>query len=204
MAHRRSFGRGRGISQSQRRKKLWAAFNAPAVDSGGQGTLSQLVLNFDPPTLPVGSTPGSSSFASFTFVSGKSPGLIDPESTIMRIRGSLIQDKNSADSATGEFNTFAFGMGVMETTAASTPTLPNPATALGAGWDGWMFYRSISTSILDAEASIVDVKAMRKVQSGYSLFFVYGQEYNSRLDAVSTIAVTGLAQLTARGLFLLP
>ncbi len=203
MAHRRGTFR-RGISQSQRRKKLWGSFNVFATDSAGQGSLTQLIMNFDPPTIPVGAAAGTSSFAAFQFEASKTFGKIDAESTLMRIRGSLNQDKNSVDSATGEFNTFAFGMGVMESTAVAGAALPNPATRSGADWDGWMFYRSINTSILDANASIIDVKAMRKIQSGYSFFMIYGQEYNSRLDAVSTVAVTGLAQMSGRGLFLLP
>ncbi len=203
MAHRRGTFR-RGISQSQRRKKLWSSFSVFPTDSGGSGTIPGLVMNFDPPTIPVGSAAGTNSAFGYVFPAQNDAISIPPESTVLRIRGSLNQDKNTADSATGEFNTFAFGIGVMETGAAFLASFPNPATRLGSDWDGWMFYRSIFTGILDANASVADVKAMRKLQSGYSLVFVYGQEYNSRLDAVSTIAVTGLAQLTARGLFLLP
>jgi len=202
MAHRRSFGRGRGISQSQRRKKLWASFNAGAQTAAGQGLVAQLTLNFVPPPIPVGSATGTSSFAGFAFDASKDREDIDPESTILRIRGSLLIDKNSQIG--GEFSNFAFGIGVMETTAVQTPALPNPATRNGADWDGWMFYRSINTAILDAEGSIVDVKAMRKIESGYSMFFIYGQEYSSRDESVSTAEVAGSAQCSARGLFLLP
>jgi len=200
---RRAF-RGRGISQSQRRKKLWAPFAALPTTSGGAaiGTTPGNIVNFSLPTIPAGSAPGAS--ASLGFVYDAAVDGIDPESTILRIRGSLFQDKNSVSSASGEFTTFAFGIGVLELGAAGLGAWPNPATPAGAEWDGWMFYRSINTSILDAEGTILDVKAMRKVQSGYSMIFVYGSQYTSSVNANLVADLDGAAQLTARGLFLLP
>jgi len=68
-----------------------------------------------------------------------------------------------------------------------------------------MFYRSINTSILDAEAAIIDVKSMRKIESGYSLFFAYGAYAMTTDDAtIGSVAAASTSLITARGLFLLP
>jgi len=56
---------------------------------------------------------------------------------------------------------------------------------------------------LDAEAAIIDVKSMRKIQSGYSLLLVAGT-YSASTDDSPISAAAISTQLTARGLFLLP
>ncbi len=66
-----------------------------------------------------------------------------------------------------------------------------------------MFYRSINSGILDAASTVVDVKAMRKLQSGYSMIFVSGMHAATFDDSdASTSAIA--TQITVRGLFLLP
>jgi len=200
---RRAF-RGRGISQSQRRKKTWGAFIAPASNEGGESPAGILAttLNFD---LSVGATLASpqQQAVGFFFGPGDIAGLA-AESTLLRLRGSLNMTKNSV--GTGVSNvTHAFGIAVVESTNVDTSPVkfPNPADPIGAQWDGWMFYRSINTSILDAEAAIIDVKSMRKIQSGYSLLLVAGT-YSASTDDSPISAAAISTQLTARGLFLLP
>jgi len=119
----------------------------------------------------------------------------------MRIRGSLNMQKNTIVAL--ETTNFAVGFGVMETGAAAQAAFPNPATPEGADWDGWMFYRSLNSAIVDAASTIIDVKAMRKVQSGYSLVFVCGSDRASSDDSNVTAPAIA-AQLNARILFLLP
>jgi len=191
MAHRRgSFvGRG-GISQSQRRKKAWGGFSV--ADSPTDVVTQLIELNV---TLPGVSTP-EEAVQGVAFTSG-----IPEESTLMRVRGSLLLTKSDFTGPLRE--TFAFGIGVLETGAALLGSFPNPASPSGANWDGWMFYRSLTTAILDAEASIMDVKSMRKIQSGYSLVFVLGGHAMTTDDSVPSVS-GGNAQIIARGLFLLP
>jgi len=209
MARRASF-RGRGISQSQRRKKAWSALSGPAVgqDLTGQGPFTP-TLNYQ---IAAGTTDafglGADALA-FTVESGQLEGDIPQEATILRIRGSLILNKNVTDVGNTPpisdqgIDTFAFGIGVMETGATRLGAFPNPATPDGSDWDGWMFYRSINSAVLDAEGSIIDVKAMRKVQSGQTLIMVAGVQSAMYDNAVGTLA--GLsAALTARILLLLP
>ncbi len=200
MAHRRGSFR-RGISESQRRKKVWSPFSGPTVES-------DLVSSGDPTNTlrfisSVGATltsPQSSLFG-FVFDTGFAE-LIEAESTLLRIRGSLQMDKNSAGSTLQQ--TFAFGIGVMETGAAQQIAFPNPSTPAGSNWDGWMFYRSVDTGILDATGAIVDVKSMRKIQSGMSLVFAYGATETNTTVGGAAAAPALNAQFTARGLFLLP
>ena len=205
MAHRGSFRRS-GISQSQRRKKTWGAFTAPTTTAFGSSPagVQSTTLSFNA-SLPLnGLTSPQETAAAFAFDTDSIEG-IDPESTLMRLRGSLNMEKNSISSV--EVENHAFGIAVVETTntLGANPKFPNPANPAGAQWDGWMFYRSINSAILDAEGSIVDVKSMRKIQSGYSLIFVVGAYISMSDDTVFGVTTfTVAAQLTARGLFLLP
>lgn len=208
MAHRRGSFR-RGVSQSQRRKKLWAAFSSEAigVDLSVEG-LPSGILNFQ--TTPNNAVGEFSTSLGYVFPSGKSAGQIDPESTILRIRGTLELQKNTVDVGStppvaGEENVqFAFGIGVMESSAANLGAFPNPALPSGSDWDGWMFYRSQNQGALDANAGIVDVKAMRKIQSGYTLFFVMGL-HAVAYDSTTVTTAVGLAGFfQGRGLCLLP
>jgi len=201
MAHRRGSFRGRGISESQRRKKLWNAFSAGAVDDTIQGTVQQTTLNFAA-TGVLAPASGDSAAVAFVFDAGNAAGNIAPESTLMRIRGSLNIDKNTV-TATDLLNV-AFGIGVMESGAANQSAFPIPSSAAGSDWDGWMFYRSLNSAVADATGSMVDVKAMRKIQSGYSLFFVVSATIVSFDDGAPAANINFDAQFTGRGLFLLP
>jgi len=162
MAHRRgTFGRGRGISQSQRRKKMWVNVNASLVDAAG-GDL------FIPALSPAASLTSvflpSSLNESFR------------ESTILRIRGYVDMPK-STPTALALTTVFAFGIGIVSDEAAglgSTGAVPNPATITGQDWDGWMFLRTSSQIALDITGTVVDIKAMRKWKSGDSLIFAFG------------------------------
>jgi len=195
MAHRRFRS---GISQSQRRKKVWAAFQTLANADGQLSTELTLILNFDATPLTVGAV----SSAAIGYVFGQDS--IDKESTLMRTRGALQMQKNEVDNAAGGDQTvFAFGIGVMETGAATLGAFPNPASPAGAVWDGWMFYRSQNQGAVDANAGIVDVKSMRKIQSGYSLIMVMGVHTVSN-DGSPPANVPMDGFFTGRGLFLLP
>jgi len=196
MAHRGSFRGGRGISESQRRKKVWNTFSAFAQDDVVVASFPSPTLNFDAPIAGAASPAGQ--VVSYVFSAQQA---VPAESTIMRIRGSLNLQKTTI-SAT-EIITFAFAIGVMETGAALTfGAIPNPASTNGANWDGWMFYRSQLGDNIDAASTIIDVKSMRKIQSGYSLVLAMGSEAVTFGDqATSAPAIVG--QFTARGLFLL-
>jgi len=200
MAHRR--GRISRISDSQRRKKLWVSVGAAARDDVQAATFISPTLNFDSPLVAGQPSPAANQFSYVFGTALDVTGSIPPESTILRIRGSLNMPKNSIGA--NDIETQAFGIGIMESNAALTPgAIPNPANVLGADWDGWMFYRSINTAILDAEASIIDVKSMRKVQSGYSLVITAGAESITFDDSVVSTPIIA-AQLTVRMLLLLP
>jgi len=199
MAHRRGSFRPR-ISDTQRRKKLWVGFNALASDGQNQGTDTTLLLSFQTPSSVIVGNVAESS-AGFFFPTGKTAGFIDSESTLLRIRGSLELPKIT--QVANEYTVVAFGIGVLETGAATKGAAPNPASPTGAGWDGWMFYRSQYQGALDANAGIVDVKAMRKIQSGYSLVFVLGLHVTTD-DGIPPAQSSVGGFFSARGLFLLP
>ncbi len=187
MAHRRGSFRGRsgGISETQRRKKAWIDMNAQAAIgndiSGGQ---------LFPPAVVA---PGDSvSILQFPSQAGFQ------ESTILRIRGNVNVPKSAyADSANTDV--FAFGIGIVSDQAAEASAVPNPATATGYDWDGWLFLRQSDAPPVDSVGTIVDVKAMRKWKSGDSIVFVAG---------LATSAAAGVAGqsfgFSLRGLFLLP
>jgi len=198
MAHRRSF-RGRGISDSQRRKRVWGAFSSLAADATQSGTEPNLLIRFFTSVVIAGDV--AQAFTGAVFPALNSPGQILPESTILRIRGSVELPKNVILAA--EYTTSAFGMGVMEAGAALQGAFPNPASPEGANWDGWMFYRTQQQGALDANAGIVDVKAMRKIESGYALVMVMG---NYSVTDDGTVPVGGAIDgfFSGRGLFLLP
>jgi len=77
--------------------------------------------------------------------------------------------------------------------------VPNPATATGYDWDGWLFLRQSDQATVEAQATIVDVKAMRKWKSGDSIVFVAGLATND----VAGVSGPGFG-FSLRGLFLLP
>jgi len=81
--------------------------------------------------------------------------------------------------------------------AAAALAVPNPATATGYDWDGWMFLRQGNSAALEPNAEIVDVKAMRKWKSGDSIVFVAG------FSGLGT-PTNQVFPFSLRGLFLLP
>jgi len=181
----RSF-RSRGISDTQRRKKAWIDMNVQAangIDQSGGGFRPSDIIG------------AGDSTAILQFPS--QPGFI--ESTILRIRGTLNVPKSSY-SNTAAMNTInCFGIGVVSDQAASAGAVPNPATATGYDWDGWLFLRQASSEPLEPNSEIVDVKAMRKWQSGDSIIFVAGFSTSDPGGATAVITTFSL-----RGLFLLP
>jgi len=195
MAHRRSF-QGRGISQAQRRKKSWIAFKAPCNDGllFGDNTLT---IRFSAPAGALLTSPQGQTVGFFSEI-----GEFPDEGTLMRIRGSLNLPKNTVGG--GSCQNFAFGIGVMERTAAELGAVPNPASPEGAEWDGWMSYRTMNSSVVDAAGSIVDVKSMRKIQSGYALIVVVGSHETTTSVGGAASAPAIEAEFSARGLFLLP
>jgi len=200
MAHRRSF-RGRGISESQRRKKSWIQVTGPPTDGVLVGSSQTPNLQFNivtqvPATNPVG--------ASIGFISDPVLDKVPPESTILRLRGSVNLPKNQFTGV--EVQTFAIGIGVMESTAAALGAFPNPATPEGGAWDGWMFYRSQQQGALDSNAGIVDVKSMRKVQSGQSIIIVFGEAIATTDDTIPPFigGAQSKAEMNLRALILLP
>jgi len=173
----------RGISETQRRKKAWIDMNpGPALgfDSSGGAIIPPDVVG-GVPTVAVLAFPSQSGFL---------------ESTILRIRGNIKIPKSTYVEG-AQSKVFAFGIGIVSDDAATALAVPNPATATGYDWDGWMFLRQGATEALEPNAEIVDVKSMRKWKSGDSIVFVAG------LSGAS--AQTGIAfEFSLRGLFLLP
>jgi len=186
MAHRRSF-RGRSTSDSQRRKKSWFTVGGFSEDIAG--------FTLSPPTL---ASPGSSLQLLSTDGFGASPSIL--ESTILRIRGFLDIPKSDYDENAANATTVrAFGIGLVTNEAAQSAAVPNPATVLGAEWDGWMFLRSSTQVALDITGTLLDVKAMRKFETGMSLVFVAG----AATDLPAGV-IPGLYKCNPRLLFLLP
>ncbi len=190
MAHRRGSFRGRsGISDAQRRKKSWTGFG---VENNVETGL----------TISTGDTGGvaGSSLGLLIVSSANGAGLGFLEGTLIRMRGSVEIPKSTTPGFGGNSGTtVAVGIGFASDEAALAGAVPNPAESLGADWDGWMFYRSQMQGNLDANSGVMDVKSMRKWQSGNSLIIVAG---------VSTSLVAGASDQTIsmliRGLFLLP
>jgi len=187
MAHRRGTFRGRGgVSQSQRRKKMWVNVNPNATDDIAGGELD----------IPAGVAPGN------TFTSVFLPSTLNEsfrESTILRIRGWLDLEKSTITDP--PVTVFAFGICMVSDEAAglgSTGSVPNPATISGQDWDGWMFLRSSTQAPVDITGTILDVKAMRKWQSGQSVLFGFGRAS----DAATPTA--GVCKFNVRMLLLLP
>jgi len=198
MARGRSF-RSRGISDSQRRKKSWIQVTGPTIGTDGVvGTQQTPNMTLVIPTTGLVATPIGSSIG---LISDPVLDKVPPESTILRIRGSVNLPKNTigANSVTN----FAIGIGVMEATAAALGAFPNPATPDGGAWDGWMWYRSQQTGALDANASVFDVKSMRKVQSGSAIIIVAGGFITDSAGATQNLAET-VVNVNLRALILLP
>ena len=142
--------------------------------------------------------------SSFGLVSDPVLDKVPPESTLLRLRGSVNMPKNVAAAPAGvENENFAVGIGVMEIGAALLGAFPNPASPEGGAWDGWMWYRSQQQGNLDANSGIVDIKSMRKVQSGSSIIFV-GGTFAARSDDQASGTTEANIQINLRALILLP
>jgi len=198
MAHRRP--RGRGISQAQRRKKSWVTLHAPAV--GSSGATDGLNLTNSLRFVISGTAPTEPTQAKSVGFFSTAADLIPPEATILRIRGSVDMPTNTNTDT--DIFTFAMGIGVLESSAAALGAFPNPADPIGAAWDGWMWYRSVQDTVLDSAGATFDVKSMRKVQSGYSLIVVFGAHLTTSDSSIPSPGITGIANLSARALILLP
>jgi len=200
MARARSF-RSRGISEAQRRKKSWIQVTGPTVSADG----SNISLTQNPNlVLPLAAgAPVSDTFAdSIGVFSDPDLDKIPAESTLLRLRGSVNLPKNN--SGANEVTNIAIGIGVMESGAAALGAFPNPATPEGGAWDGWMFYRSQQQGNLDANSGVVDIKSMRKVQSGSSVIIVFGRYISSADGSVVSAPSATSAQINLRALILLP
>ena len=175
MVRSRSF-RGRGISDSQRRKKTWisakVALGAPVA---GDAAFTTGIVIETPATTDIGDI-GNAGFA-LIFAGGSGEGdevsSLPEESTILRARGSLLYPNNnvseSAQAPSAQTTTYSFGFGVTDVRSLVGGTVLGPI--VDADWDGWMFLRQSGLKPLDGNATMVDVKAMRKIQSGDALFF---------------------------------
>jgi len=186
MANRSRSTFRRGISETQRRKKAWIDMNpGPAIgeDLSGGAIFAPSHVGADE-GVTVLQFPSQAGFL---------------ESTILRIRGSLLVPKSSYSSSAFGTEITAFGIGIVSDEAAAASAVPNPATATGYDWDGWMFVRQAATTPVDPAGEVVDIKSMRKWQSGQSIVFVAG---------TATSNVAGMAgsniSMSLRGLFLLP
>jgi len=141
-------------------------------------------------------TGGGESVAVLAFPSLTNPSFV--ESTILRIRGTLSVPKSFYSTSAGGNEVFAFGIGLISDQAAEVVTaIPNPATATGYDWDGWLFLRQAGSAPVDPAGEIVDIKAMRKWRGGDSIVFVAGL-------ATGASEVGQPFTMSLRGLFLLP
>jgi len=203
MAHRASFRRG--ISQSQRRKKSWIQVTGPAASSDGFVNIDTQTPNMNLFVPATGAGAFSVVQASAGLISDPVLDKIPAESTLLRLRGSMNLPKNEvASGAAALITTFAIAIGVMEAGAAALGAFPNPATPDGGAWDGWMFYRSQQAGSLDANASVFDVKSMRKIQSGSAFIVVFGEYSVTANNSVHPGLPDVSAQINMRGLILLP
>ena len=200
MAHRRSF-RGRGISESQRRKKVWFAVK----DATGTGTASNsaFLTSISLVTPAMGASVGSTGTILAGLIEDLVTGVGDEKSTlpeectILRARGSLVFPKNEVDAGGLVTSQYAFGFGVSDIRSISKGEAPAPI--VDVDWDGWMFLRQSGVGPVDSEGTIVDVKAMRKIKTGDALFFSA-----QAVSGDSTISPAGQFLFDMRLLILLP
>jgi len=168
MAHRASFRRS-GVSQTQKRKKTWIAIKQLIAAGVNPGILTSIELSTTSPGIL-----GQATREVFLVAGGDQTGgnpltsTLPEESTILRMRGSLLFPKTTITG--GLIDTqFAFGIGVTGlSSATSAGSYPGPIT--DSDWDGWMFLRQSTLPPVEANSGIVDVKAMRKINSGEALF----------------------------------
>jgi len=174
MAHRRF--RGRGISDSQRRKKAWIGLKqlVPGTPGSGDGSFTTSIKL----TTPIGSgstAPGNFSSAIAAFISDPDPQIgeeastLPEECTILRARGSLLFPKTVPGTVANQIDIqHSFGFGVTDIRSIASGIAPGPI--LDVDWDGWMFLRQSTVAPVDSVGSAVDVKAMRKIKTGDAFF----------------------------------
>jgi len=174
MAHRRGGFRGRGISDSQRRKKAWFQLvTATGATGAGLSAISSAIATNLGATAGVLGGTNKSVFAAVSLgaltASGDELSTLPEESTILRIRGSLLFPKNVVGSGVDVVaDNYSFGFGVTDIRSIVNATVPGPI--LDASWDGWMFLRQSGLPPVEANSGIVDVKAMRKLKTGDAFF----------------------------------
>jgi len=169
MAHGRR-PRGRGVSDSQRRKKTWNQIKE--LSAVGSGQAPGFHTNFELSVTP-GAVTGIGVRDGFILATGVGTGVspivssLPEECTILRIRGSLVFPKYIVGAGAGAVDC-SFGMGVSGISDLDSNSYPAPIS--DADWDGWMFKRAGAVSPVDPTGAIVDVKAMRKIKSGDAFF----------------------------------
>jgi len=172
MAHR-AF-RGRGISQSQRRKKAWIGVKTPipgAVSQTGFTTAVVLAVPTGPGIIGASTAIVFGVINPGTGTQGSELSNLPEESTILRARGSLLFPKTTFDSLTGTIiDQYSFGFGVTDIRSIVAGAVPKPITDVD--WDGWMFIRSSALPPVEANSGVLDVKSMRKIKTGDAFFLV--------------------------------
>jgi len=197
MARRGSF-RGRGISQSQRRKKTWVQIVELVSDTAKPGFTSAFAVD-----VIGGVLVGESSKAVVILASGDGTGgaplvsVLPDESTILRARGSLVFPKNTASPGQLIKEEFSVGFGVTGLTDTDSNSYPGPLS--DPSWDGWMFLRQSAVAPVDSIGTAVDVKAMRKIKSGDAFFISF-----EALNGDGSAPVGGNYIMDLRLLLLLP
>jgi len=171
---RRAF-RGRGISQSQRRKKTWVQLKF--LIAGGAATpgfSTTEAFRITAPSAPDGASARSGTISASGSGIGSDPlvSSLPRESTILRVRGSLTFPVSKFDPAALQLDTaFSMGFGVTQLSDLNIDSYPGPIS--DADWAGWMFLRQGSQAPIDATGTIVDVKAMRKVKTDETFIIMF-------------------------------
>ncbi len=176
MAHCRGGfrGRGRGISETQRRKKTWVSMKGLTTAGGASEFFTSIVITTPAPAATFDHTEVGIALINDpdATTEGFESSSLGEEVTILRARGSLdFAATNGLPAGTAPLVTqqFAFGMGVTDVRSLIAGVFPGPI--IDSDWDGWMFLRQSTLKPLDTNATIVDVKSMRKIESGDALFF---------------------------------
>jgi len=172
MARRGSFRRS-GVSQSQRRKKTWISLKAAtgAVDADASAFQTSLIMTSSNMAAKIGgfAKVARAAISVGDAVVGDEQSSFPEESTILRARGSLLFPKIDVGSVGVLVDQqFAFGFGVTDLRSLTEGSFPGPI--IDSDWDGWMFLRQSTVSAVDSIGTVVDVKAMRKIQTGDAFF----------------------------------
>ncbi len=190
-----------GISQSQRRKKTWGQVKFATVGPGGTGSL--FVTSIHMHTNATSNVAGAIQNDLIAAIDSGISGLGDEistfpeECTLLRARGSLLFPKNLQSGTVLTADNYAWGFGITDIRSLSEGFSPKPI--VDSDWDGWMFLRQSAVGPVDSDGTVVDVKAMRKIETGDALFFA-AQAVNG--DSVITPAADWMFDM--RFLILLP